>query len=101
MSARSILSAILAAVLTSVLVIGAAGAQQINERKGADPGSKAKINRAMPQSRVQQGDNVQAFEGQASRECNVNVGNVKLEKGQKAPREVITVIRGDVVNTCR
>ncbi len=97
MSSRTILSAVLAAVL----VMGTASAQQINERKDADPGSKAKINRAMPQSRVQSNGNVQAFEGQASRSCNVNVGNVELEKGQKAPREVITVIRGDVVNTCR
>lgn len=89
------------AVLACLIAAGAANAQQINERKDADPGSKAKINRAMPQSRVQQGGNVQSFGGQASRSCNVNVGNVALEKGQKAPREVITVIRGDVVNTCR
>ena len=97
MSSRTFLTAVLAAVL----VMGSAGAQQINERKDADPGSKAKINRAMPQSRVQSNGNVQSFGGQASRSCNVNVGNVELEKGQKAPREVITVIRGDVVNTCR
>jgi hypothetical protein len=80
---------------------GAATGQQINDRKGADPGAKAKIGRAMPQSRVQQGDTVQSYGGQSSRSCNVNVGNVKTEKGEKAPREVITVIRGDVVNTCR
>ncbi|MDX1733529.1 MAG: hypothetical protein R3228_04150 [Halioglobus sp.] len=32
---------------------------------------------------------------------SIDIGNVQNERGARAPREVITVVRGDVINTGR
>lgn len=88
--------------LAAALSVGVADAQQLNKRKHADPASQAKINRAMPQSRMEQGGELDvSSRSKVSRNCNLNVGNVQVEKGARAPREVNTVIRGDVINLCR
>lgn len=86
----------------AVMLAGAADAQQINKRKWAPPSDQAKINRVMPKSRVQMQPGMTSTGSQVKRQCgNVGVGNVQTKKGQKAPREVITVVRGDVMQICR
>lgn len=83
--------------------VSMASAAEFNQRQHADPGSQSKINRAMPQSRMNtNGGNLDTQPGQnVNRNCNSSVGAVKIEKGAKAPREVTTVVRGDVINVCR
>jgi hypothetical protein len=82
---------------------GGVSAQQLNKRKHASPGQQAKINRALPQSRVNNnGKGVNSTRGGgAQRSCDLNVANTNIEKGQRAPREVVNVIRGDVIKVCR
>ncbi|MBF0155412.1 MAG: hypothetical protein HQL64_16885 [Magnetococcales bacterium] len=94
---------LLAIVLGISLPFRLASAAEFNQRSHADPGSDAKINRAMPQSRMNtNGGNLEAAPGQnVKRSCNSSVGAVKVEKGARAPREVTTVVRGDVINVCR
>lgn len=77
-------------------------AKEYNKRKHADPGSQSKINRAMPQSRVKQGGDVEYQPGaNVKRSCNTNIGNIKVARGARAPRSVTTVVRGDVITLCR
>jgi hypothetical protein len=77
-------------------------AKEYNKRKHADPGSSAKINRAMPQSRVKKGGKIEYVPGaNVKRSCNTNIGNVKIARGARAPRSVTTVVRGDVITICK
>lgn len=103
MSAIGKFSIGLAAVATAAMMFAsAADAQELNKRKWAPPENQAKINRVMPKSRVQMQPGMTSTGTQIKRQCgNVGVGNVKTQKGQKAPREVITVVRGDVMQVCR
>lgn len=96
-------SLVLATFAATVIASAAGQAQEINKRAWADPGEQAKINRVMPQSRLQQKkDGLTSTGTQLRRECgDVGVGNVQTEKGQKAPKDVITVVRGDVIQVCK
>ncbi len=89
--------------LILIISIGATQAQEINKRRWPDPGEQAKINRVMPQSRVQQGNkNITSTGSQLNAECgDINIGNVETKRGQRAPREVITIVRGDVLKVCK
>ena len=99
------LVAMIGCVAAITLLATAGEAQQINKRKWADPGDQSKINRVMPKSRVLATQNKQGITSSGSqlkRQCgNVGVGNVQTKKGQRAPREVITVVRGDVMQVCK
>ena len=98
---RSMRSAALAAAC--VLAAGA-GAQELNKRDDAPPGSKATISRLMPKaltlSAEQDKDLVRDV---IATDCQpVRIGNVD-EKGEQGlrPRENVVVVRGNVVNLCR
>ena len=99
------LVAMVACAATIALFSSAGEAQQINKRAWADPGDQSKINRVMPKSRVLANKNKKGITSSGSkltRQCgNVGVGNVQTKKGQRAPREVITVVRGDVMQVCK
>lgn len=76
--------------------------QQLNKRKQLDSASQARINRAMASSRQQEGGDIEKKpKDHITRDCNQNVAGVKVQKGQRAPREVTTVVRGDVISLCR
>ena len=87
------------------LLAGAAGAQDLNKRTDAPPGSKATIGRLVTKSRVmaaEQGKDL-AKEDIVNTECEpVRIGNVDDERGDGLrPRENVTVVHGNVVNLCR
>lgn len=89
------------AVLLAFSVAIPASAQEINKRNRADPGAQSTINRAIPQSRATATGIEQEQRRKARRSCNQNIANVNSQAGARAPRQVITVIRGDVINVCR
>lgn len=61
--------------------------------------SKAKAARAMAQTNMDgnQAD-VKLTKGA---KCGVNVGTVTVQKGARAPREVNTTVKGDVISVCK
>lgn len=93
---------LLAASFAAMVAFSTADAQELNKRRWADPEDQSKINRVMPKSRVQQKKGMTSTGSQIKRQCgNTSIGNVQTQKGQKGPREVITVVRGDVMQICR
>ncbi|MCR9255840.1 MAG: hypothetical protein NXI16_07050 [Alphaproteobacteria bacterium] len=99
----SVVAALL--MVTGLLVVAppaatVAEAQQINQRSMVKPKDKAKIGRSMSSSRAKATGAVRSQPGLVTRDCNTNVGNVEVEEGQRAPREVTTIIRGDVISLC-
>ena len=102
MKAKAVLNTLVVAGFVAVGLGFAANAQQINKRKWPGPGEQAKINRVLPQSRVQSGDGITSSSGITRQGCgDIGIGNVTTKRGQRGPREVITVVRGDVVKICR
>lgn len=82
-----------------VAVAGSSWAAEINKREGLDPNAQAKVNSALAQSYMTQGK-FQSLGNQS--DCgSVQIGNVTQRPGQRAPRDVITVVKGDVVNVAK
>jgi len=82
-----------------VAVAGSSWAAEINKREGLDPNAQAKLNSALAQAHRTQGQ-FQSLGSQS--DCgSVQIGNVTPRPGQPAPREVITVVKGDVVNVAK
>jgi hypothetical protein len=82
-----------------VAIAGSPWAAEINKREGLDPSAQAKVDQALAQSYMTQGK-FQSLGSQS--DCgSVQVGNVTPRPGQLAPREVITVVRGDVINVAK
>ncbi len=85
-------------VSSSLSVMGYA--QQMNERKYIPPGSAAKVQRYLAKPTGSAEDPVDpSLTGQG--ECGVNLGSPTIKPGQRPPKEVITVIKGDVINVCK
>ena len=93
--------------VTAVVVLWSAGmvhAGDIVSRNRADPVSNAKINRFVAEAyRQTDNSNFNINKGiQVDQSCGAqNLGNVTVGPGQKTPDEVITVIKGTVVNVCK
>lgn len=88
----------------AVALSPAAGAGEIITRLRADPASNAKVQRylaeayrvATPGSEYNWKKDIKVEES-----CQMNMGNVTTSPGQQAPRDMVTVIKGNVINFCR
>ena len=80
--------------------IGSAGAKELNQRDHLEPRFNAKIQKEIAKNWRRQGEmqNQDFTSGQQGGCGSQSVGNVFVPKGSRAPREVITVITGDVIN---
>ncbi|MEO5334376.1 MAG: hypothetical protein H7839_20365 [Magnetococcus sp. YQC-5] len=75
-------------------------ADDLNKRRDMDAGTASKMMRAEAEANRQ---------GQALRQqpltkpakCGTNIGNVTVQKGAMAPREINTVVKGDVISVCK
>lgn len=79
---------------------GGAGAKELNQRDHLEPRFNAKIQKEIAKNWRRQGElqNQDFTSGQQNGCGSQSVGNVFVPKGSRAPREVITVITGDVIN---
>jgi hypothetical protein len=79
---------------------GGAGAKELNQRDHLEPRFNTKIQKEIARNWRRQGElQNQEFTGGQQNGCgSQSVGNVVVPRGARAPREVITVIRGDVIN---
>jgi len=73
-------------------------AAEINQRQNLDPGANAKVQRHIAKAWAQDGGQDTATTGPDEQCGNQGVGNVVVPRGTQSPREVITVVRGDVIN---
>jgi hypothetical protein len=80
--------------------VGSAGAKELNQRTHLEPRFNAKIQKEIAKNWRRQGElqNQDFTNGQQNGCGSQSVGNVFVPKGSRAPREVITVITGDVIN---
>jgi hypothetical protein len=76
------------------------GAKELNQRDHLEPRFNAKIQKEIAKNWRRQGElqNQDFTSGQQNGCGSQSVGNVFVPKGSRAPREVITVITGDVIN---
>jgi hypothetical protein len=79
---------------------GGAVAKELNQRDHLEPRFNAKIQKEIAKNWRRQGElQNQDFTSGHQNGCgSQSVGNVFVPKGARAPREVITVITGDVIN---
>ncbi len=74
-------------------------AAEINQRQNLDPGTNAKVQRHLARAWAQDGGGQDSATARPDEPCgNQGVGNVVVPRGTQSPREVITVVRGDVIN---
>ncbi|MCB1780538.1 MAG: hypothetical protein KDJ34_10715 [Candidatus Competibacteraceae bacterium] len=76
-------------------------AQQLNERKYVPPDSAATINKIIASQGSMGADLVDPALINKGKDCTVKVGSVNLQPGETAPKEVVTVVKGDVINVCK
>jgi hypothetical protein len=75
-------------------------AEELNTFRGAGAGPQAKIARHVAQINATDSDFSTQNQDQVG--CNQEVGNLVVSNNSgAAPREQITVIRGDAINVCR
>lgn len=104
---KPVILAFTVAVITAAIGwADVASAKDINHREFLPPGARAKVNTFMAQSWRQRAEGNEAMRSRRSDTVTCGsqqVGNVKVQPGQRAPREVITAIQGDVINlaNCR
>lgn len=75
--------------------------QQLNERKYVPPDSAATINKIIASQGSMGSDFIDPALVNQGNDCSVEIGSVNLQPAQKAPKEVVTVIKGDVINVCK
>ena len=87
------------------LLAGTAGAQDLNQRTDAPPGSKATIGRLMTKTQLMAAEQGKTLvrEDIVNTDCGpVRIGNVDDEQRDGLrPRENVTLVQGNVVNLCR
>jgi len=94
----------LSTLIASLILCSAANAGEIHQRARADPYESAKVSRyvaeayrvAKPGSEYNYKKDIKVSEG-----CQMSLGTVQTQPGQQAPREVHTVVKGNVINFCR
>lgn len=97
-------AAMLAFAAAGLVFASSAQAGEIHTRFRADPYENAKVNRyvaeayrvSSPGSEYNYKKDIKVQQG-----CQMNLGNVQTAPGQKAPKEVHTVIKGNIINFCR
>lgn len=92
----------LALASLALLAAAPAAAQGVNQSRFLGAGQATKVSRALAGAQLRnQGE--EASEGLGGDGCSqdLSVGNVVVPQGGRAPREVVTVIRGDVINVNR
>lgn len=75
-------------------------AQELNQRQDVDPRAGAKLMRMQAES-MRQNNPQQKQPLTQPTQCGANAGNVIVQKGAQAPREVNTMIKGDVISVCK
>ncbi len=90
------LQALLCAI-ASLPPAGAALAKEYNQPKRLPSEAQAKVNAVLAGAN-RAGSTIGTLADGRNCDSNVGVGNVVLRPGQQAPREVITVVTGDVIN---
>ncbi|MBF0294621.1 MAG: hypothetical protein HQL96_05490 [Magnetococcales bacterium] len=91
--------ALLLAFTASSTVLG----DDLNKRRDMDNNSSAKMLRAEAEA-MRQGSAQDMRSGKSltkPAKCNTSVGNVTIQKGAMAPREVNTFVKGDVISVCK
>ena len=93
----------LAALAAMCALAGNAGAQALNKRSEAPPGSKATIGRLMPKALTQSAEQGKGLvQDVVNTDCQpVRIGNVDQGDRGLRPKENVVVVRGNVVNLCR
>jgi len=81
-----------------ILTSSSVTATEYNRSRHMDSGGNSKINKHIASSYRNTQNKKTGYRSGSGHCGNQAVGNVVVEKGAKAPREVITVVRGDVVN---
>ncbi|MBF0354418.1 MAG: hypothetical protein HQL43_04175 [Alphaproteobacteria bacterium] len=76
-------------------------AQELNQRQDIDSRTGAKIMRMQAETMRQGNQNNTQKPLTKPAECGVNVGNVTTTQGGNTPKEVTTVITGDVISVCK
>lgn len=111
------------AVAAAILFVHPALAGDINQRQGLDPRINSKVNNIIAKGWTERSGTSGGITGNGGDEINSagsggslnklmgpqynvgcgnqNVGNTYVQKGAQAPREVNTVIKGDVINVNR
>jgi hypothetical protein len=97
-------TAFLVVAVSCVTLSAAAHAGEIITRYRADPYENAKVQRYLaeayrvstPGSEYNYKKDIKVQQG-----CQMNMGNVTTQPGQQAPREVHTVVKGNIINFCR
>lgn len=89
-----------------ILLIGSsfnvvANAQQLNDRKYVPPSSAATINKVIAGQGSVGADIVDPSLLNKGKDCVASVGSTTSQAGRSAPRQVVTVVKGDVINICK
>ena len=88
--------------LCALALSASVDAKQYNKPKRLDADGQSTVNKVIADAyRTEAVVNSQASRLQSGCSANVNVGNVTVPQGGIAPREVTTVILGDVINVNR
>ncbi|MBF8274347.1 MAG: hypothetical protein HW380_3452 [Magnetococcales bacterium] len=74
----------------------------LNKRRDMDTSSSSKMLRAEAEA-MRQGSAADMRSKSLTKpaKCGVNVGNVTVQKGAMGPREVNTLVKGDVISVCK
>lgn len=75
-------------------------AQQMNERKYIPPGPAAKVERYLAKPTGSSEDMVDPSLMEQG-ECGVSIAAPTIQPGQRPPKEVIGVVKDDVINICK
>ncbi len=90
------------AALILALAAGSHGAlaKEYNRSNHVDAGAQVKVTKAIAEAHRRGGEGEKS-RFQLNQGCgNLNIGNVEVA-GARAPREVVTVVTGDVININR
>lgn len=92
-----------AATLMALSIAPDVQADALNKQRDMDSSSSAKIMRAQAEAMRQGSAQDMRSGGTLTKpaKCGANVGNVVVQKGANAPREVNTFVKGDVISVCK
>ncbi|MFO1352748.1 MAG: hypothetical protein U1F68_19565 [Gammaproteobacteria bacterium] len=94
------LQSIVVLALLAVTSVGFAKEYNQPRRLGSD--GQVEVNKALADAyRRGAGGDGGRFKSTVNTNCQADVGNVILQPGQRPPREVTTVVMGNVINVCK
>lgn len=83
----------------SLLLLAVTLAFSASNADASSAKSKAKAARAIAAANME--GNQADMKLTKGAKCGVNVGTVTVQKGARAPREVNTTVKGDVISVCK